>query len=257
MNKTMRILSLVLCVLMLGSAFATVAGAAYTYSYNGEYRSSPDAYVADRVVTNTTMGLKDPLNKPKDIEVGHDGRVYISDSGNNRIVICNSDFLLEHVITTFINEHGVEDTFNGNQGLFVTETELYVCDTSNNRIVVFDIYDNYAFKRIVYAPKAEVIEDGSIFRPIAVSVDASGKMYIISSSTYSGVIAMNPDGTFQGYIGAQKTTASAWSLFWRQFQSAKARSRETLNLSIPYNNITIDTFGNVCPFFNYHIVISS
>ncbi|MBP5208831.1 MAG: YIP1 family protein [Clostridia bacterium] len=229
-------------------ALAPAAGAyysykTYTYDINGDYMESPDAYVPSETVDSESMGISPALENPTDIFVDDKQNVYIADAGNNRIVVLNKRFKLRYYIEKFTNSQGIPDTFNNPQGVFVTETNIYVCDTDNNRIVVFD--RDARFVRVVEKPVADEISVDDLYRPKAVAVDRSGRMYVVSASTYQGIIAMDGDGVFQGFIGAQKTSLSAWEIFWLRFQTQEQRDQKLQNVSTEYENITIDDDGMI------------
>lgn len=242
MNKFQKIAALSLCLLLLGTFIVGAASTpyvTYTYSIDRDTLVSPAAYVPDRTIDNYDMNMDTPLKDPKDIFVSEDMKnIYIADSGNNRIVVCdeNCTFLFE--IKNFVNEHGVPDTFSGCEGVFVKAGFIYVCDTNNARIVVFDLEGN--FHHTIYAPEADVMGNDTLFRPVSLAVDDSGRMYIVSRSTYSGVIAINDDGTFQGFVGVQKTAVPLSVRIRRMFFPNTVS--ETYN-SVEFNNITIDTYG--------------
>ena len=245
MKNIIRAAAVAFAVLL---ALAPAAGAyysykTYTYDINGDYMESPDAYVPSETVDSESMGITPALENPTDLFVDDKQNVYIADSGNNRIVVLNKRFKLRYYIEKFTNAQGIADSFNNPQGVFVTESNIYVCDTDNNRIVVFD--RDAKFVRVVEKPIADEISVDDLYRPKAVAVDRSGRMYVVSSSTYQGIIAMDGDGVFQGFIGAQKTSLSPWEIFWLRFQTQEQRDQKLQNVSTEYENITIDDNGMI------------
>ena len=242
MKKSAKILVAVLCLMMLISSTIFAASApykTYTYSMDGTPMDSPDAYVPERTLSNFDMGLETPLENPKDLVVGLDGKLYISDTGNNRIVILEAgSYRSEFEISTFTNEHGVPDSFTSPQGLFVDDKNIYVCDADNSRIVVFDLAGN--FERIIEAPQADVMGEDTLFHPVAVAVDASGKLYVVSDQTYSGVFALEADGSFICFIGAQKADVPLATRI-RRLIFPNVVMEEYITSA--YNNITIDDSG--------------
>ncbi len=242
MKKTSKILIAALCLMVLVSCIspifaATAPYSTYTYSMSGTSMESPDAYVPERLITNYDIGITS-LKSAKDLFFDKEGNLYISDTGNNRVIVCDYDFKVQFEISDFVNEHGVPDALSGPQGLFVKDETIYVCDTNNSRIVCFDLVGN--FERIIYAPQADVMGEDTIFHPVALSVDASGRMYIVSDQTYSGVFSINADGTFQGFIGAQKADVPLATRIRRVlFPDVTAEEYITAT----YNNCAIDAEG--------------
>ncbi len=236
------LLTLLIAVMLAPSIFAAVPYATYTYDIDGLMALSPDAYVPDRLVDSTDLTLATPLNSAKDIFVDAHEMIYIADTKNNRIVVINENWETQYGISAFFNDNGVYDTLNAPEGVFVNEIEIYVADSQNHRIVVFNREDG-SFDRIIPEPESDVFPEGHIYTPVAVSVDTAGRIYVVSSTTTYGVISMNADGTFLGFLGAQKTTPSAFDIFWRRFQTKAQRAQSTQYVPTEYNNMTIDETG--------------
>lgn len=221
-------------VLAASSPYAT-----YTYATYGWPLSSPDAYVPDTVVDSAYMGLSESLKDPRDLFVGPDDRVYIADAGLSKVIVLDRYMKFLFEIKSFVNSEGVPDTFNGCAGVFVNENNIFVCDTENNRIVMFDTDGNY--ERTIPKPESNLFEEGSIYKPIACVCDQYGRLFVVSSTTYQGVIVINTRGDFFGFIGANKVTVSALELLWRKIQSEEQRELSGDNVSTEYNNISIDS----------------
>ena len=237
MKKTIRFVVLIAALLMV---FTTVASAAtpyttYTYSSTGFVLTSPDAYVPDQVVNSTFAGGMG-FSSLRDMTVDEDGRVYLVDAGQNCVHVLDEFYKYEDTIDKFTNEQGVPDSFNSPSGMFISEDYIYVCDTDNNRIVMFD--RDLEFVKTVSQPESNLFSSDSIYKPVSVAVDSYGRMFIVSSSTYEGIIVMGDDGAFYGFIGAQKATVTAWDVIWESI-AGKSEDKE-LTLSTEYNYITID-----------------
>ena len=243
MKRISKIFSVVFCLILLAGLGAQLSAASapyetYTYSINGMALTSPHAYTPSASITSYEMNLPTALNAPRDIFVDENGKIYISDTGNNRVVVCNSSFVAEFEISEFTNENGVQDALSSPRGLFVNEDTIYVCDWQNSRIVLFDLEGK--FKEIIEAPTADVMGSDTLFRPTAVAVSESGMIYVVSSTTYSGIIALNPDGSFQSFLGAQQTSVSLAVRIRRMlFPNVVTQSY----ISTPYQNLTIDDEG--------------
>lgn len=236
MKKALSAILMVCCLLMV---FSTAVSAAapyqtYTYSSTGFVLTSPDAYVPDSIVDASTSGAN--FGDLRDIVVADNGYVYLADSTNNCVYVLNQYYRHVKTIDSFINEQGVPDSFAAPQGVFVTDEYVYICDTDNNRIVLFNL--DYEFVKTVGKPESSLFAEGSIYKPVAVAVDTYGRMFIVSSTTYEGIIVMDIDGGFYGFIGAQKATVSAWEAVWTLI-AGDSGDEETVT-STEYNNITID-----------------
>ena len=109
----------------------------YNYDYYEDIKYTPAAYVPDGTVTGDVIGCGN-FSSPQDLNTDADGNVYIADTGNNRIVVTDSDFQLKTVIEGFLND-GKEDTFSSPNGVYISENGyLYVADTGNYRVVELD-----------------------------------------------------------------------------------------------------------------------
>ena len=244
MKKLSRILALAAClILALGCipVGAITPYSTYTYSIDGFALMSPDAYTPDRQIDSAYMGVDPAIDDPRDLVVDQNKNVYIADAANNRIVVLDRYYKLKFYIDEFTNGQGVPDSLTNPSGVFVTDDKIYVADTDNNRIVMFEL--DGTFYKVIEEPDSDVFPEGSIYKPVALAVDAYGRIYVISSTTYMGVIAINEEGDFQGFIGAQKVTISALDIIWRRFQTEEQRKLSQQYVSTEFNNITIDEKG--------------
>ena len=246
MKKLSSVLALLMCFVLLAGMTVSAAAApyeTYTYSIDGEVLTSPHAYTPVDSIDSYDMNLSTPLNAPKDIFVDEDGNgnIYIADTKNNRVLCFSPNWVLQYEVSAFVNEHGVQDSLKEPQGIFVFEDILYVCDTLNARVVLFNKADG-SFDSIVGAPNADIMGSDTVFRPVAVGVNKSGTMYIVSDQTYSGIIALNPNGSFQAFLGAQKTSVSLAVRIRRMiFPTITTESY----ISTPYKNLTMDSEGQI------------
>ena len=248
MKRITSVLLIILSLVMVASAFTIGAGASsayqtYTYSINGSALYSPDAYSATGTYDYLAMGLDLNLDNPGDMITDERGKVYIADTNNNRIIILDPYYKLEFIITTFINAQGNNDALAKPQGVFVTEDSIWVCDTDKNRLVEFDLEGN--FKRILDAPESQLFDDDAVYKPVAMAIDQYGRIYVVSSTTYQGIIVMDNNGGFVGFIGAQAVTASAWDIIWKRFQTDEQKKQSTAAVSTEFNNIAITEDGFV------------
>ena len=250
-RKIKSFLAITAVLLVLLGTISSFA-ASYIYSIDGKAQASPDAFTPQDTVTSVKMGLSKALNKPSDIETDDMGNIYIADPTNNRIVVLDEYYKFKFEISTFENNLGGDaDSLKNCQGLFVWEgfestpegepvykKYIYVADTGNRRIVVFDSEGNYL--RIIGQPSSDIFDEGQMYAPSALAVDSTGRIFVVDNNADQGIILLTAEGEFEQFVGALKASYSAWELFWRQFQSAEALAASERIIASPYNNITID-----------------
>lgn len=207
-------LASVLLPTLTAAAGASAPYTTYTYDTQGKNMLfSPDVYVPDEIVDSSYAGISDPtgggIYEPsfEDIFVGPDEKVYLVDSKYNRLIIMDRYYKVEREISEFRNNYGVWDTFSGPFGVFVNESYIYVCDTEKSRIVRFTT--DGEFDKIIEQPESNLFDEGSLYKPVACAVDQYGRIFVISRSTYQGVIVIDDNANFYGFIGAQSKTLSA------------------------------------------------
>lgn len=255
MKRIRMIVLLVLTAVMLVPVFSVGASASsayqtYTYSIDGKALYSPDAYSASKTVNASDLGI-DKFNNPGDMVTDAEKKIYIADSGNNRIIVLSRYFEVDHIITSFINDKGNPDALKNPQGVFVVNPkeegdhgEIWICDTDQNRLVVFD-RETFEFKKIVDQPQSQLFDDDAVYKPVAMAIDQYGRIYVVSSTTYQGIIVLDSDGEFVGFIGAQAVTISAWEILWRKLQTDEQKKVSAKLISTEYNNIAITEEGFV------------
>ncbi len=194
-----------------------------------------------------SFGRLSKISAPGDLEVDSEENVYIADTKNNRIIILDRYYKVKMILSTFVNEQGVADTFNAPEGVYITadkrvagelvEGKIYVCDTGSGRIVTFS--HEGKFLGIIPRPESQLFDSGAIYKPVALAVDNYDRLYVVSSSTYQGIIVMTEEGEFTGFVGAQKVSLSVWEQIWRRFQTDEQRSASAQAVSTGFNNISL------------------
>lgn len=271
----------VLIMIFALPASASAPYQTYTYSIDGKALYSPDAYTPVKSIDAAYMGIADEeimkeyypslyskyksgdktsteafkekltISSPSDLETDDQQNVYIADTDNNRIIVLDRYYKLKFIIESFVNEQGISDGLTAPQGVFITSDKtvngelvpgrIFVCDTNANRIVTFDRDGN--FLAVIPQPESELFEDGAVYKPVAVAVDQYDRMYVVSSTTYQGIIVMTDTGEFTGFIGAQKATVGLWDIIWRRFQTEEQRALSEQIVSTEFNNISINSDG--------------
>ncbi len=257
MKKLTKVLILVIVAVMLfGTVYSSAADGydTYTYSIDGEPLMSPTAYTAidsfDAIDMKLASSGVASLKTANDIIADEKGNLYIADSDNNRIVVLNKYYEYTATISTYVDENNKAQSLSSPKGVFVTDpgktadgnSYVYVCDSGNRRVVIFDREYNYV--KTIEKPDSVILTEGA-FNPQSIAVDIYGRIFIVSPDCFEGVIVLSSEGDFTGFIGAQKVTASLIDLIWDKFKTKEQLDASQRKIPYPYNNITVDDDGFV------------
>ncbi len=238
--KKFLIMFMILVLLNSTTAFAEEPYSSYTYDYWGSPIAAPAAYIPARIVDGTSLGI-DAFKTPNDLFAGPDNKIYIADTGNNRIVILNENWELDRTIDRFM-KNGTEDTFKNPQGLFVTDNgDIYVADTDNARIIHLDA--GGGFVREIGAPVSDIIPADFVYRPTALVVDRAKRIYVVAQGVNQGLVELDNNGQFTGYMGASKVIPNMLDYFWKLISTDEQRAKMEMFVPTEYNNVSIDIDG--------------
>ena len=240
----MNVIRIAVQLLVLGllalAAPAAASADGYSYSYWGDAVPAPDAYAPERIVYGNDLGIG-PLSSPQDLFVGPENKVYIADTGNNRIVVLSDELKVEKVITEF-ERGGEKDAFNQPEGVFATaEGGIYVADTRNHRLV--ELTAEGAFVREVGEPKSSLIREGFQYAPSKVVVDRTQRIYVVGRGSYEGIMEFSADGEFTGFLGTNRVKFKPIDLLWKQISTKKQRDQMQQFIPLEFNNIDLNEDG--------------
>lgn len=247
MKKLISVLIFVLVFISMFSSVYTAEGMApyenYVYSVgDGELTVAPQAYLDEKIIYGRDLGISE-FNNASDVFYDKKGNLFILDTGNNRIVVLNVELKLEKIIDCkFILENGNVSTLNEAKGLYVDKSGIYIADTKNARIIVLD-YESGELKRIINSPKSNVLDKDFLFKPIRLTVDKDGLLYVVSEGTYEGILNFTAQGEFIGFFGVNNVTSSAWDLFWRRFSTKEQRKNMVQLVPRDFSSIDLDQNG--------------
>ncbi len=215
----------------------------YTYDFEtGKPLEAPLPYLPEK-----TLCWTDPqgvgLREPSDFFITKQETFVIADTGNNRIVEFSKDGAFLRELTSFYNSTTFgEDTFNLPQGVFVTESgDLYVADTKNGRVVWFN--SDWQVRRVFPAPVTEMIDSNAEYLPTRVACDSQGRIFILAQNVNEGIVEIDQQGKFVGFLGSAKVKVNMLDLFWRAVSTDAQRERMTLFVPSEYNNFCLDEKG--------------
>ena len=245
-----RIIAAVISVFLLFGGLTASAAAknenipndSYTYwSDDGSrYLSGSRAmYEVKGAYTGSDMGVS-PLSEPADIAADDNGMLYILDSSNSRIVITDKNLVKKGEIKSFGGK-----SFTGAKGITVSGGYIYVADTENQRVLAGDI--NGSLKAELSCPDNEIIPDDFVFRPMQLTVDKNGYIYVMSDGSFYGALVFAPDGSTEGFFGANKVNASVGDLIdtlWnRRFMTDEQRASQIQKIPYQFSDLVADEDG--------------
>lgn len=243
-----RLSALILTIIMLVSistaALAVDDGYPSTYTYNYDYwediRESPNAYRVDKVIYAGDLGLDTLMKRPQSIYIRNND-IYVVDTGNNRIIQIDrqgSEYTLERVIDAIKGADVA--TFNAPSDVYVDEEEnIYVADTQNGRIVMVD--KDLNFIKAFTKPNDSTFDQALSFLPNKLVVDSAGRVFCLATNVNKGLVKFEADGSFTGYVGANKVSYSFVDYIWKTFFMTKEqRAQQESFVPTEYANIYMD-----------------
>lgn len=236
----------VLSICPTGVAHATEVNS-YTYNYDFweiEYES-PDAYQPTAFITGESLGLTE-FKAPQGLYV-RDDKMYVVDTGNNRIVevqIKGSEYTVLRVITEFTGDIEVT-TFNQPQDVFVTaEGEFFIADMENQRVVHLDA-DLNLIKLITQPVDDPTVDQSLSFLPTKVVADGAGRAFVLVKSVNKGFMEFEANGDFIAYVGANDVVFQMSDYLKKVFSTQEQRAQMESFTPTEYNNLYIDGSGFV------------
>ncbi len=235
-----KILSLLFISLLLFSVSSFTATAekypSYNYLQNGKITRTPQAFSVKNVLFSDDFS-SESIEGAQDIFVDGDGTLYVSDTAHNRVLLRKKDGTCKK-IEGFICQ-GKADTFNSPNGIFVYDNLLYVCDYGNNRLIKLSLSDNTA--EIISNIQSDILDSDFVFRPKKVVADRYGRVYCVSDGQYNGLMVFEKDGSFSGFVGANKTTVSIADRIWRKLSTKAQQAGQSIFIPTEFESVAIDS----------------
>lgn len=245
-----KIFSALICVFILFAACPLEARSAEyrsdepydTYIFNSKNNpvAVPSAFETDRIIRGRDITDVD-FSGLSDIFYDGAGRILLCDSGNNRIVIMSRELKLLHIIETF-EYNGKNDGLSNPSGVWSDGFDLYVSDTDNARIIKFNCKD-FKVSRIFDAPDISILKSEYKFIPTELTVDAAGRMYVISQGINEGLVCLDENGKFTGFLGAPRVETDFLTDLWRKFATKSQKEQMSSYVPTEYSSIAMDSHG--------------
>ena len=243
--KKFKLTALICIIAAVLISHAAAISDNYTYGTDKQPYLEPDAYMPVGVINGSSLGISD-FSNPSDVFAAPDGSVYIADTNNSRIVVVKPDsgrYRLIKTIDKFADGDKTE-TFNKPQGIFVTAAgDIYIADTDNGRVVRLD--RNADFVKEYKNPPEVVALTDYVYRPVRVSVDVNGRLFIVSLNLNKGMIQLDPEGNFISFYGATRAPVNFAAALWRRILSQTQIDSGQQSLPTEYSANAIDSEGFV------------
>ncbi|MBR7133198.1 MAG: YIP1 family protein [Clostridia bacterium] len=232
-----------LCVFTAAASVDVSDGIAYnSYTYDNDFEpvAIPAPFTAVREVSGGVVGASNFLSPADICYSSESGYIYIADSGNNAVVVLDSNY--NHVITLSVFDNGGKsDSLISPSSMSERDGKLYVADTGNSRIVCFNVSD---FSLLKIYPKPVISQLGEYsYKPTRLCVDMAGRIYVVAQGINKGLLLLNEEGIFQAFLGAPDVVVDFWDGLWKKILGKEQRSGLLSAVPTEYNSVSIDEKG--------------
>lgn len=215
-------------------------------SIGGQTKSvvAREMYTVSKTLTAASLGIEESMQGLTDIFCSNDGMVYILCGEDSRLIVLNKDYTFNKELK--ISDENGEVDFTGAQGIFVDkDNKIYIADSQNGRVLVCG---NDGVKKEEWTlPDSPLIPEDFVYSPVSVSIDNEGYIYILSLGSFYGALSYKPDGTFLGFYGANRVSATALdtiATIWDRLTKNDDKKAVSVK-SMPYSfiDLAIDNEG--------------
>ncbi len=239
-----RLFAVILAICLVAGAVTAVSAAvpvdSYTYwkgvTENGKSVYSKSMYELDRVINPTEFGIA-RLSSISAMCKDNDDNIYILDK-TSRIVVLDKNY---NLITEIGLINGSISYDNAN-GIYCSDGAIYICNTEGKNIYMI----NQAGELIdtITAPDSILIPEDFEFKPIKVTRDSNGYMYVVSEGCFYGALLYSPDREFLGFYGANTVNATVVSVLTniknRLFPNVEKHNNSIKKFPFSFVDITVD-----------------
>jgi hypothetical protein len=226
------VFTIVLIALFTQPATAYAADAPYTtltIDKDGYFVNTQDGYTPFTVLDK--FG-EEKLKNPSDLFIAKDGKMYIADTGNKRVLVCDKS---GNLLLT------IEDELKSPTGLYVDEEgNIYVADPKLKKILVYS--KQGVIIKTYETPVSPLFAANDRYAPSKLVVNSAGSIYSISEGNANGILSFSSEGDFYGYFGANNTSISFTQILRRLAFTEEMKN--SLQQNVPAASLNLDIDGN-------------
>lgn len=209
----------------------------YIWNTEGRDVHSINGYVHDSSIDGAFLETG-VFNSPEDIFIAADDSIYVTDTGNNRIVHLDQN----HEVLKVIGDLDGEGKLNGPKGVFVKDDgSVYVADTKNQRIALFDKEGKYIQE--LAAPDSPLLGKKFSYSPSKLIVDKRDYLYVVSEGNTKGLMQIDSKGEFKGFFGTNEVDFSLWRLITRLIATDEQKAKLESVQPLAFSNLAQDKDG--------------
>ena len=178
-----------------------------------------------------------------------------------------------------------EVSLNQPQDMLVSNGVLYIADTGNGRVVLYDlttkevtewgvgeltspaglyltkngqlfVADNVGGEVVLFNEKGKVEQrygrpttatfgSDATYRPSKIVVNAAGTVYIVSEGSFDGMIQLDEKGEFLGYFGYNNNPLTLWDYIAEYLFTDEMKEQLTNRVPYSFKNTAIDEKGMI------------
>ncbi len=220
-------------LLTTGSAFGAAPYLTYTVNGYGNIQQTQTAYLAKKAIVK--FG-EETFNKADDLFVAEDGKIYVADTKNKRILIGNKNGELLGIVGK-----GVLET---PKGVFATKDgRIYVADRDAR--AVFEFSPEGELLYTYGKPDSPLYGENVDYLPIKVVVNDAGILFVVCESNTNGIVEISPieGGAFLGYFGTNYASVDIRTIIYRAILTEAQRAKMVSNIPATPDNLDIDSRG--------------
>ncbi|MEA3255355.1 MAG: hypothetical protein U9Q22_05925 [Candidatus Altiarchaeota archaeon] len=137
------------------------------------------------------------FEEPGGVDVDDSGRIYVADTGNNRISII---YDLPANLSKYPTPHNRTDLngFNEPKAVSVRDDRIYVADTGNNQVKILNLTGS------------EINSIDGLNKPSSIALDSVGNIYV-ADSLNSRIMIFNPQGLYLTEFGEENCSVHIYN----------------------------------------------